>query len=203
MPCSIPEETIEKVVDYHGHRCPGLAIGVRASELCLQRLGHNDQNALVAICETDMCGVDAISYLTGCTVGKGNLLFRDYGKMAFNFFKKETGEGFRAVLNPEAYGEQGVKMVALMKKFLAGEADEDETKLNFQLREQVEDNIYSKSLDELFKIEKPQMTLPREAKVLQSIICDECGEKTMESRIRLFDGQKLCIPCFNKVEQKI
>jgi formylmethanofuran dehydrogenase subunit E len=203
MNCSIPEETIEKVAAYHGHKCPGLAIGVRASELCLQKLGHNDQNALVAICETDMCGVDAISFLTGCTVGKGNLLFRDYGKMAFNFFKKETGECFRAVLNPDAYGRQGTEMVALMKKFLAGEANKDETRLNFQLRKQVEDNIYNQSLDELFKIEKPQIAMPRDAKVLQSIICDECGESTMESRIRLFDGRKMCIPCFNKVEQKI
>ncbi|MCA1743557.1 MAG: TraR/DksA C4-type zinc finger protein, partial [Desulfovibrionales bacterium] len=33
--------------------------------------------------------------------------------------------------------------------------------------------------------------------------CQECKESTMESRTRRFDGQVYCIPCFEKVEQKI
>jgi formylmethanofuran dehydrogenase subunit E len=32
---------------------------------------------LVAIVENDACGVDALQCVAGCTLGKGNLLFRD------------------------------------------------------------------------------------------------------------------------------
>lgn len=203
MSCSIPKETLDKVIEFHGHKCPGLAIGIRASELCLRELGHNNQSPLVAICETDMCGVDAISFLTGCTVGKGNLIFKDYGKMAFTFFRKKDGKGMRIKLKPEAFGKEGKKMIPLMKKVLEGQADEKEKELSSRLRSAVENNIYTQSLEELFETQKPQIRMPREAKVLQSLCCDECGEKTMESRTRRFDGKTLCIPCFNKVEQKI
>ncbi len=41
------------------------------------------------------------------------------------------------------------------------------------------------------------------ARIMKSLACSNCGEKTMESRIRLFEGKTLCMPCFGKVEQKI
>ncbi|RQD57627.1 MAG: formylmethanofuran dehydrogenase, partial [Desulfonatronovibrio sp. MSAO_Bac4] len=43
----------------------------------------------------------------------------------------------------------------------------------------------------------------RPAKILDSLECKACNESTMESRTRRFDGQVYCIPCFEKVEQKI
>lgn len=203
MSCSISNDILQEVTEFHGHNCPGLAIGVRASELCLKELGHNNESPLVAICETDMCGVDAISFLTGCTVGKGNLLFRDHGKMAFTFFRRDDGKGFRALLKPDAHGSEGEQMRPLMKKVAEGTASEEEKRLNQEIRKKVEENIFSRPLDELFEVSPPQMDMPKGAKILQSLCCDECGENTMESRTRRFDGRTLCIPCFSRFEQKI
>ncbi len=31
--------------------------------------------------------------ITGCTFGKGNFIYRDYGKTAFTFFNRDTGKG--------------------------------------------------------------------------------------------------------------
>lgn len=42
--------------------------------------GRDIDEEMVAIVENDSCAVDAIQVLTGCTLGKGNLIFRDYGK---------------------------------------------------------------------------------------------------------------------------
>src|SRR4030066_311273 len=98
MSCSISKELIEKTITFHGHSCPGLAIGIRAAELALQKLGHPEQSDLVAVVETDMCGVDAIQFLTGCTFGKGNLIHKDYGKMAFNFYDRNKDEGHFPVI---------------------------------------------------------------------------------------------------------
>lgn len=69
----------ERAVAFHGHSCPGLAIGYRAAKIALRELaaGRAGDEELVAIVETDACGVDTIQVLTGCTLGKGNLLYRD------------------------------------------------------------------------------------------------------------------------------
>lgn len=58
MPSSISKALIEKTIDFHGHWCPGLPIGIRASELALQRLGGPEKADWVAVVETDMCGDD-------------------------------------------------------------------------------------------------------------------------------------------------
>ena len=77
---NISSELLDKVIDFHGHWCPGLATGIRAAEWAVKELGKAADEEIVAVVETDMCGVDAIQYLTGCTFGKGNLIHQDYGK---------------------------------------------------------------------------------------------------------------------------
>mgnify|MGYP002866640913 CR=1 FL=1 len=39
-----------------------------------------EDEEIVAIVETDACSCDVVQVITGCTFGKGNLLYRDYGK---------------------------------------------------------------------------------------------------------------------------
>ncbi|MDX9841570.1 MAG: formylmethanofuran dehydrogenase subunit E family protein, partial [Desulfobulbus sp.] len=85
MSCQLDPQTIQATIAFHGHSCPGLAIGMRAAEIAQQEMAGAGPAGLVCVSETDMCGVDAIQFLTGCTYGKGNLLHRDYGKMAFSF----------------------------------------------------------------------------------------------------------------------
>jgi len=102
MPCRISPEQIDATIAFHGHSCPGLAIGIRAAELALRELDNPKDTEIVAVVETDMCGVDALQFLLGTTMGKGNLIHRDHGKMAFSFFRRETGRGVRALLNPDS-----------------------------------------------------------------------------------------------------
>ncbi|WP_320171531.1 FmdE family protein [Maridesulfovibrio sp.] len=194
---------IEEVVRFHGHRCPGLAIGIRAAELCLKELGHHNDSALVAICETDMCGVDAIQFFTGCSAGKGNLIFRDHGKMAFTFFRRADEKGFRALLNPEFMGEERTEMSRLMALGAEGRATPEQKAACEEMRSKCEHGYLDAELSEIFSISDPLISIPRPAKILQSLVCENCGEVHMESRSRRFAGQTLCIPCFEKVEQKI
>src|SRR5512136_723005 len=116
MACSISKELIEKTIAFHGHSCPGLVIGIRAAELALKKLGYAEKRDLVAVVETDMCGVDAIQFLTGCTLGKGNLIHKDYGKIAFSFYDRSKNVGFRAVLRQDISGDVGSEFRSLMKK---------------------------------------------------------------------------------------
>jgi len=42
--------------------------------------GRPQDEELVAVVENDSCAADAIQFITGCTFGKGNLIFHDFGK---------------------------------------------------------------------------------------------------------------------------
>ena len=72
------QELWEECVRFHGHACPGLAIGYRAAEAASERLGTTLRR----------------------TVGKGNMILRPRGKNAFSFFDRDTGRSVRAVLKP-------------------------------------------------------------------------------------------------------
>ena len=82
------KEIWKKAVAFHGHECPSLAIGVRASQLVLAKFAANraEDEELVCVTENDACGVDGIQVMLGCTMGKGNLIFRPTGKKGLQFF---------------------------------------------------------------------------------------------------------------------
>jgi formylmethanofuran dehydrogenase subunit E len=203
MKCSIEKDLIDKTIAFHGHSCPGLMIGIRAAELALQRLGQVEERDLVAVVETDMCGVDAIQFLTGCTYGKGNLIHKDYGKMAFSFYDRSKTKGFRAVLRPDISGALGSELRSLAKKVENGTANEEEHAQLKDLKGELQERYMNADLEKMFIVTEPCFPVPKPARILQSLRCEACGEMTMESRTRRFDGQTLCLPCFEKVEQKL
>lgn len=202
MTCFFTEKTIEDVIAFHGHSCPGLAIGIRVSELALRELGDPNSIQMVAVSETDMCGVDAIQFLTGCTYGKGNFVHRDYGKMAFSFFDRLSGRGFRALLKPEAGDGVWRQLNALMESEDDNSGEVYQQRID-QLRQQWQEQLMSRTLEELFNITPLKNGMPRPAVILKNLVCDCCGESVMESRIRRFSGKFVCIPCFATMEQKV
>jgi formylmethanofuran dehydrogenase subunit E len=203
MSCRISPEQIDATIAFHGHSCPGLAIGIRAAELALRELDNPKDTEIVAVVETDMCGVDALQFLLGTTMGKGNLIHRDHGKMAFSFFRRATGKGFRAVLNPAARGGMDDEMAELMRVSGNGTATQAQLQRMAELRAGLQQRFMTLPLEEMFQMTKVDQGAPRPPKILESLVCNHCGEKTMESRTRRFAGATLCIPCFQMVEQKI
>ncbi|BCS88975.1 FmdE family protein [Pseudodesulfovibrio sediminis] len=203
MTCTFSAETIEDTIAFHGHSCPGLAIGIRASELAINELGSPEAIEMVAVSETDMCGVDAIQFLTGCTYGKGNFLHRDYGKIAFSFYDRKSGKGFRALLNPAVRAGMDEELAALMGKQSDGSATQEDKSRVKELRALLQDRFMTIGLEEMFHVTPLTTDPPRGAKILESLTCDCCGESVMESRTRRFGGKTVCIPCFATMEQKI
>jgi formylmethanofuran dehydrogenase subunit E len=212
MPCSLSKELIEKTIAFHGHSCPGLAIGIRAAELALKEIGRAPDEEIVAVVETDMCGVDAIQFLTGCTFGKGNLIHKDYGKNAFTFYRRSDGKAIRLVRRPSSFGsarpsqtseDVGSLLDKLNKKLLEERLTDEEQKIWQEMRGAIIQRIMESPLEDLFEIKTPSDPVPKKARILQSLQCEACGEMTMESRTRRMDGKTLCLPCFEKREQKI
>lgn len=202
MSCSYAAEVIDRVVSFHGHRCPGLAIGIRAAEYASREFPETPAADLVCVTETDMCGVDAIQFLTGCTFGKGNLIHRDYGKMAFSFFDRGSDRGIRLMLND--YRQDGglEEMSGLMAKSIEGTLSREEQQRLELLRRESQTRIMELPLETLFTKQTVDGTRPRPARIMQSLTCSACNEKTMETRTRRLAGRTYCIPCFEQIEQK-
>jgi formylmethanofuran dehydrogenase subunit E len=199
MTCRLATADIEGTVAFHGHWCPGLAIGIRAAEWALSELdarAHDEE--LVAVVETDMCAVDAIQYLTGCTFGKGNFIFLDYGKTAFTFYRRSDGKAGRLLGRPPGAPRERNAMAALHRKQrLEGLTAREAARLA-SLRADLAAWIMAAELDALFAYQPAGAPMPRKARILDNRICEACGETVMETRIWPFKGQALCLPCIER-----
>jgi formylmethanofuran dehydrogenase subunit E len=190
-------EMMKKAERFHGHSCPGLAVGVVASKIALENAKRADDEELVAIVENDACGVDAIQALTGCTYGKGNLIHKDYGKMVFTFYNRDSGSAIRLSMKPDAFARDpmaATKRKELAKKIRSGAASDSEREEHNRLREAHKIDILNQGED-LFNIKEIKIPAPEKARVFNDTICENCGEPMMSTRICEKDGKKLCIPC--------
>lgn len=171
------KDLMEQAVEFHGHSCPGLAIGVLVSNYILE---HNNEfsidEELVAVVENDNCSVDAIQALLGTTFGKGNLLYNDYGKNNYTFYNRTTKRAIKLSLKNINFGSRDLP------------------------REERIQNLLDAKPEEIFNIEEVKFDSPQFAQIHESIICENCGDPTMSTRVKEFKGKKLCIPCYEKLK---
>lgn len=206
---STAEELMARAAAFHGHACPGLAIGVRAVERAAAELGlevsagrdRARDEELVAVVETDMCAVDAIQALLGCTFGKGNLIHRDLGKAAFGFHRRSDGRGLRLLFRPPSDPHQAERD-ALRRKSQGPGLDGQDRQRSQALRDERMRALLEHPLEELFELQPLPGPPPARARLLDSVPCEACGETVMETRARLFFGQTLCLPCFEARERR-
>lgn len=182
---NLPED-LKECVAFHGHLCPGVVIGY-----CAAKLGMRDLSArragdeeLIAIVENDTCAVDAIQVLTGCTFGKGNLYFRDHGKMVFTFATRSNGRSVRLCLRP------------------IGPPDISEIPEDQRRRRQVE-FMLAHDPSEFFEVRKDALaSLPSTARIRESFPCEACGEMVMSTRVRPRGNKNVCIPCYENTQER-
>lgn len=191
----LPVDFLE-AIDFHGHMCTGLTIGFRAARIAMTRLGveRGLDEELAGIVETDACGIDAFQCLTGCTLGKGNLIFRDHGKQVFTLVRRADGRGVRVAPQRDVLAPRPGR-TALKTRVMSGEATEEEQARH--TRDTVERVFELLELpDERFgQINAVQVELPPKASTFASVTCAICGEQVMEPRARVRDGAPCCIPC--------
>ena len=199
-------KTFEDAVGFHGHACPGLALGYRAAILALKVVGGRAADEeLVAIVENNSCAVDAVQLLTGCTFGKGNLIFRDFGKQVYTFVKRsprneaagKKGEGLRISVDWTPPGETAEEK-RMWDRYMKGDHSAKVLRAVHNRKAKKIAHILGAKDKELFKVTKDRFDLPGEAGIYPSLRCEVCGEKVMEPRARVKDGKIVCIPCSKK-----
>jgi formylmethanofuran dehydrogenase subunit E len=196
-------KTFKDVIEFHGHSCPGLAIGYRVSIFALKELGKRaSDEELVAIVENNSCAVDAVQVVTGCTFGKGNLIFKDYGKQVYTFIRRPSGDGIRISVDwksPEETDEEKL----MWDRYIKGDHSEDVLKTVHNRKAKKINLILNAGNEELLKVTKGKMDMPEEAEIYPSLSCAICGEKMMEPMARVRDGKIVCIPCFERSNENI
>jgi formylmethanofuran dehydrogenase subunit E len=186
------------VTKFHGHVCPGSAIGYRVAEIAIKELSSSRamDEEFLAIVENDSCSVDAIQVVTGCTFGKGNLIFKDHGKHAYTFINRNTGDTLRISLN-KSIDEMDPEFAETRGKILSGSASEEELSEFGKKTDEVSQKILEAPINDLFKIEHIEFEIPEKARIFQSVRCTKCGELVAEHRARVENNNFVCIPCFN------
>jgi formylmethanofuran dehydrogenase subunit E len=189
-------KSYDEVADFHGHSCPGLALGYRVSLRALKELGNpSADEEVVAIVENDSCAVDAVQVMTGCTFGKGNLIFRDYGKQVYTFIKRATGKTVRISVDWKK-PEETPREKAQWKRYMKGERSASVVRFVHDRKSSKIGHILEAGDRQLMKVTRGSSEPPPEASVYESVICESCGEKMMEPRARRKGGKTVCIPCF-------
>jgi len=190
--------TYEDAVAFHGHTCPGLALGYRVAEHALKALHaeRSEDEDLVAIVENDACGVDAVQAIAGCSVGKGNLILKDLGKHAYTFINRKTGSAIRLVQRPEPLTERlDPAAAALRTKVMSGKATPAEEKEFEERQAAIIQKILTVPFSELFIEKEARSDIPERARIFGSVQCASCGEIVAEHRARVKNGKIVCIPC--------
>jgi len=167
------QEYWDKAREFHGHECPGLAIGVKACEAVAEKMGVSPSfdEELICITENDACGVDAVQALMGCTMGKGNLIYKPTGKQAFTFIRRDDGRAMRFYLKAKNNGMERAKY---------------------------QEYLLNAPVDEIFDCAEAKPPLPERARIFESVTCEKCGEAAPEHKIRLQEGKKVCLGCFDE-----
>ncbi len=160
-----------RCVEFHGHGCPGLAIGYRAALLATKELGigRSEDEEIVCVSENTACGVDAIQVMLACTAGKGNLVFHSVGKHAYSFFDRRNSKSVRIVA--KTFDRSGSTREEIMKRILSAPDSE------------------------IFFVKSPGYDMPDEAEILESVVCENCGESASEDMVRIRKGRRLCLDC--------
>ena len=100
---------------------------------------------------------------------------------------RSTGMGGISADDPAA--------IELRRKVMSGQGNAEEKMQFEQQKAQRTLDLLAAGDDELFEFKQPDFSLPERARIFDSFPCAQCGETTMEPRLRLVEGKKLCLSC--------
>jgi len=196
------KELLNKMFEFHGHKCWASALGFRAGMLAMEKLGVKRAKVkeLYVILETGYhhaagCFGDGVQFATGCTTGKGNLIRKPRGKLAFTLIDPKLGKQIRLCFNSKI--REKIANSSFMKKRASGvpptEISEEEVMevINLVLDSPVEDVLL------VGKVEESHFEPPHEVMGLE--VCEICGEPVAKAYVRIIGGgqniKKVCIDC--------
>ena len=196
------EGLLRQAETIHGHRCPFLALGVKAGQYAMKYLEQEStgMEEVVAVVECNNCFTDGIQVVTGCTFGNNALIFKDLGKTAVTVARRRDGAAVRLVVRPDFRERMFARYPAagpLFDKVVVQRqgTQEDHHRFRHLWEAVARRELTEVPLEEQVLIQKKTVTLPGYARMFATEICSSCGEGVMEPRVRLKNGEKVCLAC--------
>lgn len=92
----------EQVIDFHGHTCPGIALGYRVATIAQKEMGIRPapDSKLLVKAGTQSCALDAFQIINKTTIGRGALIIEETHQPIYQFHFTGTQEILRITLNP-------------------------------------------------------------------------------------------------------
>lgn len=192
----LPDD-LNTCIEFHGHLCPGLIYGylVAKEAIKLLHLKRSKDEEIVAISENDSCAVDALQVLLGTSIGKGNLILKDYGKNAYTIIHRQHKKAYRFSRNQsyDYMGESKEAFVHLDAAISAGTATEKEKWRHKHLKSA---DLLTRPFHNFFTTKAIDFFMPPYAPLARSEACPKCGEMTMSTKlVDTENGECVCIPC--------
>lgn len=176
---------VNLAIDLHGHLAPGIALGLRMSEIALVRMNtKKGDKYLIGISETARCLADAMQAATGCTLGHGSAFVEDHGKLALTLGDVRTKKGVRVSLKDEANNHSSLMNKWMMR--LGKLSHEEEGELGMQLLDMDEKyfHILDVEINRIQNFEKSEI-----------VTCGICGELIPESLTERKRNKIYCKSC--------
>ncbi len=197
----ILEKMLEKAKDFHGHVCPFLALGVKASwiamkKLNLKKMGESEsiEEDIIAIVECNNCFADGVQITTGCTFGNNGLVYIDVGKNALTLVKRSSWRGVRVYLDAERVDEHFPRDVkSLFDKVVVRREGEEKERLELS-RKWEEMGYRMLEVEDVFTVQEVEVDPVEQAPIFANVRCDECGELVMKTKV-VKNGRTLCLKC--------
>lgn len=162
------QELYKQAGGFHGHFCPGLAIGVRAAWEARKTLAPEGDEDLQCLAEAPACWLDGIQFALGATVGNGRLKVDDRGKAAFNFYSPQAGESLRLYLKELPTGLPRQSLIHF---------------------------ILTAPEEEVFQKGPVRLFFPAAGERAAEAVCCRCGERVRLNRAQKIGGEIVCQDC--------
>jgi formylmethanofuran dehydrogenase subunit E len=185
----------------HGHRCPYLALGIKAGHYAMNSLYSEGEpmSPTMAIVESNACFADGIQVVTGCSFGNNHLIFKDLGKNAATVVRQEDGKAIRLVVRANfremlfaRYPAAGPLFEKVLIKREATQEDHDRFR---HLWEAVARREMEEPLEEQFLIQPLTVQVGKAPLSFKEVICSRCQEGVLETKARFRDGHPVCLAC--------
>ncbi|RJQ57011.1 MAG: hypothetical protein C4530_13675 [Desulfobacteraceae bacterium] len=193
--------TFKRVVDFHGHLCPELVLGGKASEYAQRLLMERGKelSTVTIISENCTSALDAIQVLLGATVGNQRLMVMDFGKHNYTFRIGNGPHGFRLSLSRQIFGDED-EFQPLEEKIAGDRATLDEV-VHFQ--ELVDDRVrhlLASPPEALFVVDRVDPVGQAAEPTSCYLLCAGCGQQVLRSHAIDDEGKIYCMPCLQQIK---
>ncbi len=191
---------LEMGLQFHGHKCPAMPLGLRAgaaamNQLDVERTGDSALLALIEIGENHCatCFADGVQVITGCTFGKGNIQKTYKGKWGLTLIHKKRRKAVRVVPHAEMMAQNKETSFFRDYRMKGIPPTQVPSEAVLPLIDRVM-NVPQAELLWVSGVFDVEYTEPVHS--FDSFVCEQCGEMVVVQYGRISpDGKKVCQDC--------